>query len=361
MKKALRRLKQYPAIDIAMFLIGSFICYIPISMLTKMAGKGLFAAQNGVPAGVFEILPLYGAGDVFASIAFFYLSGWWGLICRKNIFGFSVPWPRWYVFFSALCVILQIFTVLWAYAYQGISIVFAALLMKGGVLIIAPAVDIVAKKRKIYWPSWVGAILSLIALFVASLEDGSTGIQFAVAVDIFIYLLSYFVRLSIMSRFAKNDEPDERKRYIMEEQLVIVILFPLVLAAMGIAGYFLLGENALCEVYRGFVELPTKGMVMQLFAIGIAAVGAGVFGTLVFLDKRENTFCVSSVHSMSVIAGTVATILLAVFYGQDYPGINKFIGVVIIIGAIAFLAYRGSIDKNAERLADTATEDGAEI
>jgi hypothetical protein len=74
-----------------------------------------------------------------------------------------------------------------------------------------------------------------------------------------------------------------------------------------------------------------------------------LFGSLIFLDRRENTFTVPANRSSSVIAGIVSTYLLHTFYGQKALPASEWLGVTLILGAIFFLAYRSVVEKRRKK------------
>jgi hypothetical protein len=282
--------------------------------------------------------------------AYLLFSGWWRYATRTKIFGISVPRPQWFTFVSGICTAGQILTTALAYTFTGVSIVFAMLLMRGGVLVMAPIVDLMARKRKrkIYWPSWVAAGLSLAALLVAYNCKAGTNITFLCGLNIAAYLFVYFFRLLFMSNKAKSDDEVERKRYFAEEQLVAnpaIIIILLIVALFGTSGSV---ESIPGEIYSGFTTVPHSGYFMFLFITGIFSFGAGLFGSLIFLDKRENTFTVPANRCASVIAGVIATYALAFFYGQKFPDSGQLIGVALILTAIIFLSYRQIVEKRLQ-------------
>ncbi len=339
--------KQFAALGIAALCFGYFASYVPYSMMTKMITDGLFSGMDGVGFSGFEIQPVVVLGSFVSMYIFITAAGWWKYATHSKIFGISFPRPQWFTFLSGLCTAGQIVTTTLAYTFSGISIVFAMLLMRGGVLIIAPMVDMVVKKRKrkIYWPSWVASGLSLAALFVAFAEKAGTAITLIAAIDIGIYLFGYFFRLFIMSTWAKSDDAEERKRYFAEEQLVanpVLLIALFVVGVMGIGGD---PESITNQVWQGFVSFPFKGFFLVTFLIGVFSYGTGLFGSLIFLDKRENTFTVPANRASSILAGVLATYLLYIYYGQKAPNIYHLTGAALIIGAILFLMYRSMIEK----------------
>lgn len=343
--------KKLAVFGIAALCFGYFASYIPYSMMTKMITKGLFAGQNGHGFDGFIIVPVTVLGSTVAMYAFLIISGWWRFATRSQILGFSVPRPRWITLISGICTSGIIITTTLAYTFDGISIVFAMLLMRGGVLLLAPVVDLIAikRKRKIYWPSWVAAALSFAALFTAFTGESSLAMTFVAAMDITFYLLSYFLRLFIMSNHAKSNDVEERKRYFAEEKLVDGPALLLGLLIAGLIGSTMAPDALPAIVWRGFTEFPGQGFFWTAFLIGVFSTGTGLFGTLIFLDKRENTFTVAANRASSVFAGIAATWLLANYYGQKSIGKDEWIGVILILAAIVFLAYRSVVEKRRKK------------
>lgn len=341
--------EKLAAFGIAALCFGYFASYIPYSMMTKMATKGLFAGMGGKGFTGFEIQPICVFASVFCMLSFITIAGWWKHCTHSRIFGISLPRPQWFTLVSGLCLSVQIITTTLAYTFSGISIVFAMLLMRGGVLVMAPIVDMIARRRRrhIYWPSWVAAALSFAALFVSFTSGASTAMTLIAAIDISAYLFGYFFRLLFMSNRAKSDDPVELRRYFAEEQGVANIVLFGALVVIGIAGSNMPPDSMPGEVFRGFTVLPFSGYFWKIFLIGFFSYGTGLFGSLIFLDKRENTFTVPANRASSVIAGVIATYLLAFYYGQKSPDIYQLVGVALIIGAIVFLAWRAAMKKKS--------------
>lgn len=350
--------KTFAAAGIAALCFGYFASYVPYSMMTKMISDGLFSGMNGVGFSGFEIQPAVVLGSFISMYIFITAAGWWKYATHSKIFGVSFPRPQWFTFISGLCTASQIITTTLAYTFSGISIVFAMLLMRGGVLIIAPMVDLVVKRRKrrIYWPSWVASGLSLAALLVAFSEKAGTAITLIAAIDISLYLFGYFFRLYIMSTWAKSDDAEERKRYFAEEQLVANPALLIGLLIVGLLGMGADAESISNQVWQGFVSFPFKGYFIVTFLIGVFSYGTGLFGSLIFLDKRENTFTVPANRASSILAGVLATYLLSIYYGQKLPNIYHLTSAALIIFAIIFLMYRSMIEKRKASLTAHAFE-----
>lgn len=340
-----------------MFCVGYFLSYIPYTMMTKMITSGLFEGMNGTGFTGFQIAPISALGSFVAMYIFITAVGWWKFATHSKVFGISMPRPQWFTFISGLCTAGVIVTTTLAYTFSGISIVFAMLLMRGGVLIMAPMVDLIVKKRKrkIYWPSWVASILSVTALLLAFSEKAGSKMTLIASIDIGIYLFSYFFRLFIMSHRAKSDDVEERKRYFTEEQMVanpILFITLFVIAWMGRGGGV---ESLSAQLWSGFVFIPVSGYFLATFLIGVFSYGTGLFGSLIFLDKRENTFTVPANRAASVLAGVVSSYLLGIYYTNKYPSAYELAGASLIIVAIGFLMCRTITEKKKKRAFKTQT------
>jgi uncharacterized membrane protein YdcZ (DUF606 family) len=342
--------EKLAAFGIAALCFGYFATYVPYSMMTKMITKGLFAGMNGEGLAGFELQPIAFLANIVALTAFFSLAGWWKHAKHSTILGVSIPRPRWYTFLSGLCTGGVIMTTTIAYTFDGISIVFAMLLMRGGVLIMGPIVDTIARKRKrrIYWPSWVAALLSLGALIAAFASKASTAITAVAAIDILLYLGCYFVRFMFMSNRAKSDDQSERKGFVVEEQMTASPFMFLGLLIVGLIGSKMDPSSIPGLVWKGFTSTPFSGYFWYVYLIGTFSYGTGLFGTLILLDKRENTFTIPANRVSSIIAGVIATYALAILYGQRYPSAYQLIGVALVLAAIIFLSYRSIVEKRAK-------------
>jgi uncharacterized membrane protein YdcZ (DUF606 family) len=315
------------------FALGYFASYVPYSALTKAISSGRIGGEK-VP-GV-ELLPISAAASLIGMFAFITLMGWWRHATHSTIAGRSLPRPTRWTFLSGLCTSAIIATTTLAYTFDGISIVFMMLLLRGGVLILAPVIDALSGRR-VRWFSLVGLLLSLSALVVAFLEDKDQGFgltQLAI-LDVAVYLLSYFIRLQFMSRLAKSDDADQRTRYFVEEQMVGT---PALLVFLGACA--LIDHGAFMHlVHAGFTSFLARApsIIATGIVIGICSQGTGIFGGLILLDKRENTYCVPVNRCSSILAGVAASYLgMALFSGKP-PSSYELAGAGLIVAAIVVL------------------------
>tara|TARA_B100001750_G_scaffold178156_1_gene146463 strand:- start:441 stop:1445 length:1005 start_codon:yes stop_codon:yes gene_type:complete len=311
------------------FAFGYFAAYVPYSAMTKALTGGRMVEAR--PVDGFELLPITVATSLVGMVVFLSAMGWWKHAGHRRIGGVSLPWPGRYTFLSGLCTAAIIGTTTLAYTFEGVSIVFVMLLMRGGVLILAPIVDQLTG-RSTRWFSWAALGLSLAALFVAFSERGGFALSVVAGVDIAVYLTGYFIRLQLMSRLAKSGTQDATLRYFVEEQMVAspAMLLALVLIALLAPGA--VGDS----VRAGFTDLPGP-VILPALLIGLCSQLTGIFGGLILLDRRENTFCVPVNRSSSILAGVVASYVLAGWVGAELPSGQELIGAGLVIGAILFL------------------------
>ncbi|MFP2902679.1 hypothetical protein [Corallococcus sp. 4LFB] len=296
-------------VSIGWFALGYFACYLPYSALTKALSLG---ALPGMSAGLpgFVLLPSTALATLVGMFAYLAWSGAFQHAGRLRVGPWALPWPGRWTFLSGLCTTGIIATTTLAYTFDGTSIVFMMLLMRGGVLVLAPLVDAVSG-RHVAWPSRVALGVSLAALLVATGPGTELRLAWVAALDWAVYVVSYFVRLRFMSRLAKNHVPGARERYFVEEQMVAAPALVVLLALWASSGV----GGAAAQLREGFTGMFTRPTLPVELAVGLFSQGSGIFGGLVLLDARENTFTVPINRASSVFAGVGATLVLSLWLG----------------------------------------------
>lgn len=321
-----------------------FACYAPYTALTKSISDGSYpGAGHGVPGAT--LLPLANIAALAVLIALFTASDWWRHASRRVLWGVELPWPGRATALSGVCTAVILTTTTLAYTFEGISIVFVMLLMRGGVLILAPVVDALAARRT-RWFSWVGLALAFAALLVAFSERGGYTLTPACATNIAVYLLAYFVRLRLMSHAAKSDDPEATRRYFVEEQLLGAPLVVVGIVALALLGWGELGQ----QVRAGFTSLFDSGLVLETLVLGALSQGVILFGSLVFLDARENTYSVPVNRSTSTLAGVTASFGLTAALGTPSPSAHELEGAGLVMLAIVVLALGPRLSRLARRM-----------
>ncbi|WP_240359363.1 hypothetical protein [Pyxidicoccus trucidator] len=319
-------------LTIWVYAFGYFAAYAPYSALTKaLSGGSLPGMEHGISG--FTLLPVSTSASLVGMFLFLTLKGWWRYAGHREVLGVRVPVPGRWTLLSGLCSAAIIGTTTLAYTLPGASIVFMMLLMRGGVLVLAPVVDALSGRR-VRWPSWVALGLSLSALGVATGTNVSATLTLLATLDVGIYLAAYFFRLRAMSNLAKSGVRAVSIRYFVEEQMVATPALVGTLAVLALLG----GDGILGELRAGFTGFLSRGHLLEEVLVGLLSQGTGIFGGLILLDARENAFTVPVNRASSVLAGVVATAVLAAWWGLPGVGATEWVGASLIIAAMMVLA-----------------------
>lgn len=334
-------------ISIWWWAFGYFACYVPYAALTKMLSSSMIEV-GPAPVGSLEILPPSVIASLVTVVVFLAATGWWRKAGRRVIAGVAVPFPGRLTLVSGLCSSGIITTTTLAYTFEGVSIVFVMLLLRGGVLLMAPMIDLISG-RHVRWFSWAALGLTIGSLLVATFHtDKPVGSELPLLciIDVICYLVFYYVRLTLMSRKAKAVDPETNLRYFVEEQLVSVPALLILLAA----GALFLGGEVGSQLRDGFTSFWGRPVVLHGLAIGMFSQGTGICGGLIFLDTRENTFCVPVNRASSMLAGLVSSAYLWLAFDYKPVPQNELEGAGLIIAAIGFLSIPPALMKRRAKI-----------
>jgi len=270
-----------------LFGLGYFIAYTPYAGLVKAMSAGKLPGLDRIEG--LTLLPSVLAGTIVTLPIFVLLLGWWRYA--------HVPTRA--MIISAFGTSLIIATTTLAYAFHGISVLFALLLLRGGMLIIAPITDLIGRRR-VRWFSSVALIISLSAVGLAIVATNDHRLTWAAVINLGIYLAGYQIRLPQMTKYAKVEHPETTRTYFVGEIIVTLIflaLIPLIGAAFGVDAL----RNGLALVISGSAAANVGFLIGALYAT------LYLFTTLIYLDRRENTFCMAMNCSSSLLAGIAAS------------------------------------------------------
>ncbi|HEX6160041.1 MAG TPA: hypothetical protein VF111_07730 [Thermoanaerobaculia bacterium] len=312
-------MKKQPHRIIWAFALGYFIAYAPYAGLVKALTSGRMPGFDPIRSG-FELLPSVLAGTIVVLPLYALLLGWWRHAER----------PSGPVIVSGVGTAIIITTTTLAYTFHGVSILFALLLLRGGVLIFAPIVDVLCG-RKVRWFSGVALVISLSAVLLAIFASTDHRFTVPAMINTALYFCGYLLRLPEMTSVAKVEDPLLTRRYFVGE---LTVTLPL-LALFPVAGA-LLGSEGL---QRG-LQLLASGTPSARAGLVVGAIYASLyfFGTLIYLDRRENTFCISLNRGASLLSGVVASFVVANTLGLAAPGWFELTSVAMVVLAFAFLS-----------------------
>lgn len=320
-------------VSIWWWAFGYWASYVPYSALTKALSEGALPGMEARIDG-FTLLPANALASLAATALFLGATGWWREASTVRVAGRVIPAPSRYAALSGLCAATITVTTTLAYTFEGTSIVLMMLLMRGMVLALAPVIDLLTR-RPVRTRSWVALALSFSALLVAFRARGTLAMSGAAVVCLALYAGAYFVRLQVMSRAAKSDDGWSNRRFFVDEQLVCM---PAVVATL--AAWAALGDGARGAALReGFGDFFARPYAWAALAAGVCSQGTGIFGALVLLDRRENTFCIPVNRASSVLAGVCASLALAALLPRMHlPATGELVGALLMVAALVVLA-----------------------
>jgi len=324
--------------------LGYLAFYGPYSFLIKVVTTRLWPGITGSVSG-FRLLPGVVIATALLLPSFITYKRWWKYARHRQFFGLNIPLPRGLVLLSGFGTAIIIGTTTLAFTFTGVSILFALLLMRGGVLTIAPAVDLLFRRR-VRWFSWAALGFTVPALLIALMDVNNYSLTVLAALTIGAYLSGYLLRLPCLTKMAKVADDDITRRYFVEESLAAVFFLVTIPAIFALIGR----GQIMLELRQGFAGLLTDGVTLPALLIGALYSGLYYFGTLIYLDCRENTFCIPLNRGSSLLAGVVATVALALAFGLAAPSEAQLASAAMIVVALLFLSPLHHFDRVLAKL-----------
>jgi protein-tyrosine-phosphatase len=324
--------------------LGYYLFYTPYSGLTKALSNGLLPGMGGPVPGI-VLLPVSVMATVVGILGFITVKGWWKYAGHREFFGISIPFPRRLTFLSGVCIATIMGATTLAFTFQGISIVLVLVLLRGGVLIIAPVVDAIVSRR-VRWFSWAAMWSSFLAVAIVLSDASNYRMSFGAIITVAAYLTAYFFRFQIMSKLAKTNERQVTLRYLVEEQMVASPLLLGALGAMAVIG----AGNEMMGFRLGFTTFLVSKAAGFAVLVGLCYAGLCVCTTLIFLDCRENTFCVPMHCSSSMLSGLTAAGALTLFFNQTAPSVAQLGSAGLIVVALLFLSPLHHFQRSLDRI-----------
>ena len=312
--------------------LGYFLFYTPYSGLTRALSNGILTSAHRPLRGT-VLLPVSVTAVAAGMLGFITIMKWWKYAGHREFLGINIPFPRRLTFLSGVCMSIIMGTTTLAFALEGVSIVLVLVLLRGGVLIIAPLVDSIVGRR-VRWFCWVAMLVSLIAVLVVLGDTTNYKMGLTAMITIAAYLAAYFIKFQLMSALAKTNDKSTTLRYFVEEQMVASPLLLLLLAAMATIGI----GDAMMGLRIGFTTFLASKDAGFAVLVGLFYAGLCICTTLIFLDRRENTFCVPMHCGSSMLSGLVATYALSFAFHQIPPNQSQLVSAGLIVIALAFLS-----------------------
>lgn len=330
---------------VALYLLA----YLPNVIITKLVTSTPHPGL-GRPLTGLETLPASLIISTLLTYLFIWGSGWHRDAHGVMILGRRVPVPTRWTLLSGIGTALVLFTVPLSFTFQGVSIPFIQLLMRGDILLIAPLVDL-AFGRRVRWWSWVALGLVMLALIITLSDRGGLHLPPLAILTVILYTLGYFIRLAVMTKVSKSGDPASVRRYFVEEKVFALPMSVAILAAISASGIG--GQSG--ELGWGFVQVWTDPVIWPLLGIGLTLTIVSVFAIIILLDPRENAYCVPLERAASLVAGVGGALILSWVWGLKAPRPAELVGAAILIGAIVLLSLAPRFADRPARAARAET------
>lgn len=333
------------AVPLELVVLLYFLAYLPNVIITKLVTSQPHAGL-GRPLTGLETLPASLIISTVITYLFIWWSGWHRDAHGVTVLGRRIPVPTRYTLLSGLGTALVLFTVPLSFTFQGVSIPFIQLLMRGDILLIAPLIDL-AFGRRIRWWSWTALVMVAVALVITVGDRGGFYLPPLAILTVVLYTVGYFIRLAVMTKVAKSGDPASVRQYFVEEKVFALPLSVAILAAISASGF---GSQS-GALGWGFVAVWTDPVIWPLLGIGITLTIISVFAVVILLDPRENVFCVPLERAASLAAGIGGSVLLAWGWGLPMPRPAELVGAGILILAIVLLSLAPRLAERPARAA----------
>lgn len=332
---------RIPKVSLEWVVLGYFLSYLPNVLLTRLATSTVNPAA-GRPLTGLEVLPASLLLNTLLTLLFIWLSGWHRDANAARIGGLRIPLPTRYTLLSGIGTALILFTVPLSLTFRDVSIPFIQLLMRGDILVIAPLVDLLFRRR-VHWWSWMALVMVAVALALVIRQRGGLHLPPLALLTVVLYTAGYFIRLAVMNRVGKTGDPATMRRYFVEEKIIALPLAVLCLAGLAALG---IGAQA-GELEWGFVLIWSSPAIWPVIGIAATLTVVSVLSIMILLDAHENTYCVPMERASSLLAGIGGAWLLHWFWQLPAPTAIEMLGASLLIAAIVLLSVAPRMARRA--------------
>jgi hypothetical protein len=308
-----------------------FASYLPNVVITRLVSS-LPNTALARPLTGLETLPATLLMNLVLTLAFIWFSGWYRDAHQLLVGRHRLPVPTRYTVISGLGSALVLFTVPLSLTFTNVSIPFILLLMRGDILIIAPLVDLLFRRR-VHWWSWAALVIVGCALLLVVHQRGGFHLPPLAVATVVLYTIGYFMRLAVMTHIGKRGDPALVRQYFVEEKLVALPMSIVALAAVSMLG---LGNQS-GELYRGFTLFWSDPVFWPLLGIALSLTVISVFAAIILLNPNENSYCVPLERSSSLLAGLFAAYILYWYWDLPSPTRTELLGAMMLLAAILLL------------------------
>jgi hypothetical protein len=234
------------------------------------------------------------------------------------------------------------------------SVMVAMVIMRGSVIVISRVVDAIQTRqglldKKVYWEENVAVVFAILAvlvnIFFPTDKSGGVSLEFIHNVPAMIvlgsYIVAYSFRIYIMNYYkntrGKGQKLDNKAFFAVEQIAASTTILVAGLLLFNAPQLFQLTGHFI-EEFRGSFQAPHTAWRGAIVA-GMFFGAVSFFSVFLFMFKgRTATFAGLVNRLTSLIAGTISTLLFAIFFRGHFPKVADWVGLGLILVAIAFLS-----------------------
>jgi hypothetical protein len=231
-----------------------------------------------------------------------------------------------------------------------ISVMVAMVIMRASVIVISRIVDSIQirqniLKKKVYAEENYAVVFALIAAGVNLFWVGEGDFDFVNSLPAVViltsYIISYSFRIYIMNYYKNTRAPGvqlDNKGFFAIEQITASLVITLIALCVYFSpSWFHIQTDQILTFRNSFIA-PRSLWLLAVFA-GVAYGMVAFFSVFIFMFKgRTATFAGLVNRLTSLVAGTVATLFFALWYGGKYPKQQDWISLIFIFVAVGFLS-----------------------
>ena len=260
--------------------------------------------------------------------------------------GIHMPKEFLYIIPSGVLTAIIIPTTTLLYTFDGVSVMVAMIIMRGSVIVVSRIIDTIQIKqgllhKKVYWQENAGVVfaLSAIALKLVFVEKGDFDFinNFAFMSIFLAYIFAYAFRIYIMNYY-KNTRPKDSiydyKGFFGIEQIsasaTLIISMIIILLVTATPG-------SVIDQFQQAASQPHEKWFSAIFAGIPYGIGAFFSVFLFMFQGRTATFAGLTNRLTSLIAGTVATLVVWQWLDMRAPNMLDWGALAFILIAVYFL------------------------
>ena len=298
-------------------------------VMTRLVTNG-----PGTTLGSLAVLPYTLCVSAVLTFLFIWGSGWHRNAHGRQVGRLRLPVPTRLTALSGVGSALMVSAVPMSFSLRDVSIPVILLMLRGGILVLAPVVDLFFGRR-IRWWSVVALVTVAIALSLVLFQGGGVKLSALALLTICSYNVGFLMRLTVMTRVAKRGDAAQSRGFFVEEKLVA-----LPLGILGLIGLTLVGIGAPGEGLDGILHVQwTPLLAWQVFGIGATLALVSMLAAMILLGAQENSFCVPLERSSGLLAGFSAAWILHFGWQLPAPTASEMQAAALLLGAILLLTF----------------------